>query len=208
MAPLLKMTNSIVIASYRYGHLASQAIESVLGQSQPFDSIWFVDDGVGDCKHLPQIYPEVNYVFREKNLGTVANFQDMLMRVRTARCMFLGADNWLREDTLAQLSKSNADIVTYDIMVVGEKKNEILQRHPDEVNKKEGSWYWDRSGGHHGSMLYNTKIAQKCGYSSPPGRTLEDQVLYNKMLAHGAVREHIALPLLYYRRHRENYNPC
>ena len=53
----------------------------------------FLDD-VGDCKHLASIYPEVEYIFREKNLGTVDNFDDALMRVkRNTQCF--SADNWL-----------------------------------------------------------------------------------------------------------------
>ena len=45
------MTFSLVISSYKYGHLAAHAIESALCQTKPFDSIYFVDDGVGDCGH-------------------------------------------------------------------------------------------------------------------------------------------------------------
>ena len=134
---------TIVIASYKYGHLASQAIESILSQTEKPEKILFVDDGVGDCKHLPSLYPEVEYVFREKNLGTVANFQDMLERVQTDKVLFLGADNWLRSDTVEILNKTDEDIVVYDIMVTGELKDEILKRHPSEVSKLRGDWYWD-----------------------------------------------------------------
>ena len=95
---------TVVIASYKYGHLAAHCIESILAQTKPADKILFVDDGVGDCSHLPPIYPEVEYILRDKNLGTVENFQDMLMRVTTERCMFIGADNWLRPDTLQILN--------------------------------------------------------------------------------------------------------
>lgn len=203
------MTTTLVIASYRYGHLAAHAIESALGQTKPFTTIIFVDDGVGDCTHLPKLYPDIEYIFRKENLGIVKNFQNALEQVDTDRVMFLGADNWLREDTLEILSNSAADVVTYDIMVVGNLKNEILRRHPNEVTKQHGSWYWDRSSGHHGSMLYNTTLAKEVGgYESPPGRTIEDMVLYHKLLNAGAVREHIPEALLYYRRHIENYNPC
>ena len=72
-------TITVVIASYQYGHLAAHCIESVLCQSRPADKILFVDDGVGDCNHLPKIYPEVEYVLRDINMGTAKNFHDMLM---------------------------------------------------------------------------------------------------------------------------------
>lgn len=204
------MTYGLVISSYKYGHLASQAIESALAQSKHFDKIWLVDDGVGDCGHLPNIYPEVNYVFRETNLGTVDNFQDMLNRVDTDYVMFMGADNWLRDDTLELLSKQDTDIVMYDILVTGERKHEIKNRHPKEIMEYEGGFWWSRKGGHHGSMLYNTQKAKQVGgYNDGHGRrTLEDLSLFNRLLSSGATISHVDEPLLYYRRHRENFNPC
>jgi glycosyltransferase involved in cell wall biosynthesis len=87
------MTYTLVIASYRYGHLAAHSIETALSQSKPFDKIIFVDDAAGDCTHLQKLYPQVEFLFREKNLGIVANFQDMLNRVQTDYVMFLGADS-------------------------------------------------------------------------------------------------------------------
>lgn len=202
------MTITVVIASYKYGHLAAHCIESIMSQSRRPDRIMFIDDGVGDCKHLPKLYPEVDYIFREKNLGTVDNFQDALSKVTTDKVMFIGADNWLRDDALELLEEVEADIVTYDIMVTGELREEINVRARGEVHPHQGGIYWNRSSGHHGSMLYDTKIGQKAGYDSPPGRTLEDLILYNKMLKLGAKRKHLAEPLLYYRRHLENFNSC
>lgn len=204
-----RLSTTLVIASFRYGHLAGHAIESALSQTSPFSHILFVDDGVGDCSHLPQIYPDVEFILREKNLGIVANFQDMLNRTDTERVMFLGADNWLRDDALELINVADADIVTYDIFVTGSLRDEIVRRHPNELHRHEGGWYWDRSSGHHGSMLYNAAFARKVGgYESPPGRSLEDKVLYEKLISKGARRIHIPEPLLYYRRHSENFNPC
>lgn len=204
------MTTGIVIASYQYGHLAAHAIETVLDQTRPFDKIWFVDDGVGDCTHLPELYPDVNYVLRTKRLGTVANFQDMLMNhVDTDRVMFMGADNWIRGDTVEQLTEYGTDIVMYDILVVGDRKKEIQHRHPGETFDYDGGLYWHRDGQHHGSMLYNVAKAKAVGgYESPPGRTLEDMVLYHKLLNAGASYKHLQKPLLFYRRHRSNFNKC
>ena len=203
------MSTTIVIASYRYGHLAGHAIESVLSQTVAPSTIVFVDDGAFDCAHLPSIYPQIEYVFRDKNMGIVSNFNDMLHRVTTDRVMFLGADNWLRDDTLQKVLSVDRDIVTYDIIVTGARRDEILERHPDQVTMCEGSYYWDRSSGHHGSMLYNVSMAKDVGgYDSPSGRTVEDQVLYNRLLSAGATREHIPAGLLFYRRHKENFNHC
>jgi glycosyltransferase involved in cell wall biosynthesis len=181
-----------VIASYRYGHLAAQAIESVLYQTKPFDRILFVDDGVGDCAHLPAIYPEVEYVLREQNLGVVANFNDMLSRVHTERVMFLGADNWLDHGTLERVSSVDADIVSYAAWLV---KRGMPER-----------WHVDVP---HGSSLYRVAKAREVGgYESCGGvYAEEDSVMFRRMRAAGASFVNLSDTLLWYRwRHRRNFN--
>jgi len=199
-------TITVVISSYQYGHLASHCIESIVCQTRPADKILFVDDGVGDCSHLPQIYPEVEYVFRDTNLGTVDNFQDMLMRVKTDKCMFIGADNWLRPDTLQILDNVDSDVVLYDIVVTGDSKKGLLSRHGNEMVYYQGDLYWDRQNKHHGSMLYNTKLGQSIGYKSVGSvNTNEDFYMFSEMKRRGAKISWVKEGLLYYRRHRENF---
>jgi glycosyltransferase involved in cell wall biosynthesis len=199
---------TVVISSYKYGHLAAHCIESVLCQTLKPSKILFVDDGIGDCSHLPKLYPSIEYVMRESNMGTVANFQDMLNRVETDRCMFLGADNWLRADTLDLLDKQKTDIVTYDIIVTGELRHNIAERHGHEMRDYQGDYYWSRKMVHHGSMLYNTKMAKEVGgYAASGGpNSEEDLVLWRRMTDKGATVSHIEEGLLYYRRHKENFN--
>ncbi|NLN33190.1 MAG: glycosyltransferase [Flavobacteriaceae bacterium] len=202
-------TVTVVIASYKYGHLAAHCIESILSQTVLPDKILFVDDGVGDCKHLPKIYPQVEYILRRKNLGTASNFQDMLNRVQTDYCLFIGADNWLRSDAIELLKKVDADVVTYDIIVTGEIKDELLDGWSEKMQSFYGDFYWDREGGHHGSIFYNVKLAKKVGYRElKEGRrySTEDLRLWNGLLESGAKVGYIKEGLLYYRRHKENFN--
>jgi len=199
---------TIVIASYHYGHLAAHCIESILAQTQAPSKILFVDDGGKDCDHLPELYPELDYVLRKHNLGTVDNFQDMLERVSTEYVMFIGADNWLRADTVELLSNASSDIVTYDIVVTGELKDEILIRVPGQTHRYQGDYYWNRRNLHHGSMLYRTSIGKKIGYKKRYEDGIhpqEDWNLWDKMMEMGATVSSIDQGLLYYRRHRENY---
>jgi glycosyltransferase involved in cell wall biosynthesis len=199
---------TVIIASYQYGHLAAHCIESLLSQTKQPDRILFVDDGVGDCTHLPDIYPEIEYVLREENLGTVDNFQDMLMRVKTEYTMFIGADNWFRSDAVEKLLEQDADIVTYEIMVTGEfKMNHPDANRPNAMNN--GDVWWHRDG-HHGSMMYRTSFGQAAGYARREGgvNSEEDWVLWDRMLEMGAKRVHLTEPFLYYRRHRENFINC
>ena len=204
------MTYSLVIASYRYGHLAAHAIETALSQTKPFDKIYFVDDAAGDCTHLPKLYPQVEFVLRKKNLGIVANFQDMLNRVETDYVMFLGADNWLRSDTLEVLSEYKTDIITYNIMVTGELKNQISVLYPFSTSSHDGDILWNRKDQHHGSILYKVSKAKEVkGYErhrSDGERTDEDMALWEKMIKAKATFKYVNSAFLYYRRHKENFN--
>ncbi len=199
---------TVVIASYQYGHLAAHCIESLLSQTVAPSRIIFADDGAFDCAHLPILYPEIEYVLRPKNLGTVDNFHDLLSRIDTEYTLFIGADNWLRSDAIELLSKASADIVTYDIVVTGELKEEIHDRVPGETIAYQGDLYWDREGKHHGSMMYRTALAQKIGYKrryADGVHAQEDWNLWDKMLEQGASVASLQEGLLYYRRHRENF---
>lgn len=186
------LTNTCVIASYKYGHLAAQAIESVLNQTKKFDKVFFVDDGVGDCAHLPAIYPEVEFVLRPENVGVIANFNDMLSRVETDKVMYLGADNWLDHSTLEIVSKHEADIVSYAAWLIKSGVNE--------------RWVVDVP---HGSSLYDVAKAKEVGgyMSSGNAHHEEDSVMFRHMRNAGATFINLPDTLLFYRwRHRLNYN--
>jgi glycosyltransferase involved in cell wall biosynthesis len=199
---------TVVIASYRYGHLAAHCIESLLSQTTPPTRILFVDDGGLDCNHLPSLYPEIEYILRHQNLGVVDNFQDILAQIKTEYVLFIGADNWLRSDAIELLSNASADIVTYDIVVTGELKEEMLVRVPGETLSYQGDLYWDRQEQHHGSMMYRTSFGQKIGYKKryeDGAHPQEDWNLWDKMIEQDATVTSLKEGLLFYRRHRENF---
>lgn len=204
---------TVVVSSYKYGHLAAHCIESLLSQSYRPQKILFVDDGVGDCAHLPKLYPQVDFVLREDNLGTVANFQDMLNRVETKYCMFLGADNWLRSDAIETFYKvlsdlQYPDVITYDIILTGELKETRIRHHAQEMSKHQGDYHWHITG-HHGSMVYRTQLAKDLGgYTkfNDSHQTLEDLSLWSKFMKAEAKVAYIDEPFLYYRHHRQNFN--
>lgn len=187
------MTITVNIMSYRYGHLAAHAIESVLNQTHKPDVVRFFDDGARDCKHLADIYPEVDFILREKNLGIVDNFNDALDRTDTARVIFLGADNWLDPTTIEKCLQREEDIVSYDAWKVG----------------KGAAEYWHLDKWPHGSAMYNVDQAKMVGgYKASGGEhSEEDFVLFTKMLQAGSKLYTIEEPLLMYRwRHRRNFN--
>jgi glycosyltransferase involved in cell wall biosynthesis len=206
---------TVVVASYRYGHLAAHCIESLLSQTKKPDKILFVDDGIGDCSPLVSMYPEIEFILRETNLGTVNNFQDMLERVETDYVMFLGADNWLRSDAIEKLSKADGDIVTYDMIITGQLKDEMYEQVLGHMKPDSGDYYYSKEHDlwkAHGSMLYRTDLAKSVGgYRSNEsqvrdGHPEEDFSLYHRMTnVLGTTVSYVPLGLLYYRRHKENF---
>lgn len=198
-----------VVMSYGYGHLAAHCLETVIGQTVPFGHVLFVDDGGGDCRHILGLYPGVECILRKKNMGIVKGFNDVLGRVSTTRTMFLGADNWIRPD-LVEKTGGQEEIVTYDIMVTGELGHIMKQfccNNP--FTPTPNGYYWSREGGHHGSMVYNTAMALSGGgyRERPTGcSSLEDKDLWTDMLKAGARVRYVREPLLFYRRHRHNFN--
>lgn len=206
------MSITVNVVSYRYGHLVAHAVESVLAQSEPPAVVRVFDDGIGDCAHLATLFPEVELVQRRMRLGQVASFQDALDRTDTARCLMLGADNWLKPDALEIMNQSRADIVSSDIVLFG---TEAARFGALVGAQHEGSdWIWRFTEGKieqanyiHGSSLFNVAMAKRVGYRSSGGlHEDEDWMLWRGMLAMGATHRHCREPLLYYRRHRANFN--
>jgi Glycosyl transferase family 2 len=206
------VSTTVNVVSYRYGHLVAHAVESVLCQTQLPDVVRVIDDGIGDCAHIATLFPEVELVQRPVRLGQVASFQNALDRTDTTRCLMLGADNWLRPDALEIMNRSREDIVSSDIALFG---TEAARFGALIGARQEGSyWVWRFAEGKieeanyiHGSSLYNVAMAKRIGYRSSGGvNDEEDWMLWRGMLALGATHRHCCDQLLYYRRHRANFN--
>lgn len=212
---------TVVIASYNYGCYAAHAIESVLSQTHPPDRILVVDDGAHDGIDKIANFFGVESIVRPENLGTVANFNDILCNhVKTDKVMFLGADNWLRPDALEKLNL-DADIVSYDMCVTGENASNLprVKKHCQMENgyyvqkfRVDPPALINRRNTIHGSALYNANMAKQFGYRGLERRTnrrhtQEDWQLWKDMLLKGnAKRIHVPEPLLFYRRHRGNFS--
>lgn len=220
------MTITVVIASYKYGHLAGHAIDSVFSQIWPADQIIFVDDD--SCEEYSTLqgvwdnYGNIknfDSIVRESNMGIIDNFNDILFHhVKTDYVMFLGADNWLRPDALEQMRfkvlHEGADIVSSDIALVGTEVEQFRKGLNTSYENGYHVWkfqYGDIEVGNfiHGSSLYNVKLAREVGgYEANPkgNHTEEDWMLWRKMIRAGATYFLVREPLLYYRRHKNNFN--
>mgnify|MGYP001183041446 CR=1 FL=1 len=213
----MKKTISVCIFSYNYAHLLAHCIESVLCQTRKADKIYVIDDGAHDgVDKVLEKYKGYNItpILREKNLGIVDNFQDVLQRLDTTHAMMLGADNFIHPHTLEILEQNDADIVSYDIILFGTEA-ESFSRKVRTCKKVNGYIVWQFSKDNinvrnyiHGSSLYNVELAKKYGYKKNKNSRLseEDYMLWKAMILQGeATHLHVKKPLLYYRRHKNNF---
>lgn len=202
------------IISYGYAHLVAQAIESVISQTKRPDRILVVDDGKHDGVEMVASRYPVEVLIRPQNLGIVDNFQDVLMNhTFSDKVMFLGADNWLRPDALEKMD-TGADIVSSDIALFGENTEQF--RNGLKAEHKDGFYIWRFEKGNietgnyiHGSSLYDVKKAKAAGgykRNEHSKNTEEDWMLFREMIRQRASHEHIQEPLLFYRRHKANFN--
>jgi glycosyltransferase involved in cell wall biosynthesis len=208
-------TITVNIVSFRYGHLAATALESVLSQTRKPDVVRVIDDGVGDCGFLLGLYPDVEFVMNPVNLGLVQNFNSILNSTRTDKCLMLGADNFLRPDALEKMESAGSDIASSDMAYFGETSRSYGER-TGSVEKWHGFGLHAFRGGDievcnyiHGSSLFDVAKAKAAGGYSPSGRhenySEEDWVLWKRMMRAGAQHTHVPEPLLFYRRHRHNF---
>ncbi len=213
----MKKTISVCIFSYNYAHLLAHSIESVLCQTRKADKIYVIDDGAKDgVEKVLEKYKEFNIIpiLREKNLGIVDNFQDVLEKLDTSHAMMLGADNYIHPKTLETLQKFNEDIVSYDIILFGTEAKSFSKK-VNTCKEVNGYILWQFSKEDinirnyiHGSSLYNVAMAKKFGYKKNPKSRLseEDYMLWKAMILEGnATHRHIKKPFLYYRRHKNNF---
>lgn len=202
------------IVTYGYGVYLGHCIESVLSQTVKPDRILVIDDCSGeDIRWICDKF-NVEYIIRDRNLGTVENFRDILLNhTDTDRCFFLGADNWIHPLYIEKLSSKNADIVSSDIVLVGQERAGFASIVRAE--RSGGYYIWkfkhgdiENSNYIHGSSIYNVQKAKNVGgyeRNRLSKNTEEDWMLWRKMIKTGATHTHVNEPLLYYRRHRLNH---
>ena len=211
------MTIGVAITSYNYGHLLAQAIESVLGQTRKVDQILIVDDASFDMSAgIAKLY-NLPFIQRSVNLGTQKNFHKILMEeMHTDLMMFLGADNWLHPKYLELTEQKINDkikVVGTDCFIVGEYAKKISKLavvhnwHAD----KEGYPVWSykktdilKDNYIHGSALFDLEVARRIG-GFKDDRVI-DYDLWKAFFRAGYELEVINEPLLYYRKHRFNFN--
>jgi GT2 family glycosyltransferase len=135
---------SCIIASYNYGGLLTEAVESVLRQTIPPQEILISDDCSHDetqavAREFASQYPDrIRYNRNERNLGIVDHFNRAVSLVSGDYVVILGGDNRLRsnyvEDCAALLERGADVAIAYtDVDLFGARAAAIYRDFPQEM---------------------------------------------------------------------------
>lgn len=219
-----KSSVSVIIANYNYGHLAAEAIESVLRQTLMPDEILFIDDCSEDNSlEVANRYREkIRIVRNERNLGIVANFNKAVSLTGGDYICFLGADNRLRSDyvqkcMLALDAHPEAAIAYTDVALFGPRAEVLAQKvGAVAVEGVSDVFLWHfvdfteqtrktlaQTNFIHGSSMYRRKAFEQVGgYKESAGP--EDHHLFVRMIEAGWSAVHCREYLLEYRQHSKD----
>jgi glycosyltransferase involved in cell wall biosynthesis len=91
-----RQTVGVVILNYNYAHYVSQAIESVLDQSSPFDEIYVVDDGSTDnsLEVIRRYTPQIT-ILAKPNGGMMSAAFAGLEKITTEYVYILDSDDFV-----------------------------------------------------------------------------------------------------------------
>src|SRR3990167_7020496 len=121
---------SVGIPCYNQAQYLTEAIESVLAQTQKPHEIIVCNDGSPDeTRYVVKQYPEIKYI-EQVNKGLASARNTILMNAVGDYILFLDADDKLLENCLAQVSNmienTNADIIAPSFKCFGKYQDEVI----------------------------------------------------------------------------------
>ena len=117
------MRYSVLVPVYNAGKYLDVCVRSVLHQTERDFELVLVDDGSTDgsgqvCDRYAAEHPDLIRVVHQPNRGLIMTRRVGISLARGEYCVFLDADDWLKNNTLAviqeTIERTNADIVIYD----------------------------------------------------------------------------------------------
>ena len=119
------LTTSCLINNHNYLPFVVEAIESALGQTQPFNEIIVVDDGStdGSAQLLASTYSGHNRVqlVTKRNEGQLSCFNEGFARAQGQIVFFLDADDVLESDYVAQTLEVYRALPEVDFVFCGQQ---------------------------------------------------------------------------------------
>lgn len=221
-------TIGVAIPSYNYGAFLPEAVESVLRQTRPADTIIISDDGSSDqtweiAQLLQRKYPQLKLNRNRKNLGILAHFNQIVKMLDTDYVCILGADNRMRSDYLERTARildtqPKVGVAYTDFVLFGPKSMEMYAKFVP--NRKKGVIedefgliafpnFTDKTKKTlkeanfiHGSSMYRrAAFDQIGGYVSRTNQMVDDHHFFWRMIDAGWAASRVAEPLLEYRQH-------
>ena len=227
-----KKTIGVVIASYNYGHLMPEAVESVLRQTIPPNKILISDDCSEDnTKDLGEYYKkkypgQVEFNRNKKNIGIKKHFDKAVELIDTDYVCFLGADNRFRSDYLEKCvtlleSDEKVGIAYTDFALFGQRAPAVYEDLPDEWHGGQKENYYlinfpnfttktiqtfKKRNFMHGSSMYKKEAYKQAGgydLITKDGKP-EDHSLFYRMIQKGWNAKRVGEPVLEYRQHSKD----
>jgi len=200
---------TLVITSYNHGRFLAEAIESALGQKQPFQQIFVVDDGsTDDTAAVAARYPQIVCI-RQPNSGLSAARNSGLREARGDFVVFLDADDRLQPEAveagLRCFASSPEASFVYGRFRIVEPGGQALPAAPLRACGPDA--YLDFLRGNfvemHATVMYRRESIVALQGFDEELRACEDYDLYLRIARQGQVAFHETV-VADYRRHGSN----
>lgn len=200
------MSISIIIPSYNQAEYLAEAIESAYNQTLAPHEIIVVDDGSTDnslgiaesymFKQFPAIESPVR-VINQVNKGLPSARNTGIMNATGQYCLFLDADDKLREDAVQKImltiSQTNSDIIAPSFKCFGKSDQEVTLGMPNIEEFKVGNRLGYFSA-------FRRSILLECGGYNPKMKWgYEDYDLWFDLFKRGKTLTVLPDPLVFYR---------
>lgn len=205
-------TITVIIPSYNYGRFLAEAVDSVLNQSRPVDSIILVNDGSTDdteeiCRSYQRRHPEIiRIISHSENKGILFTFNEAVEYATGDYICFLGADNIMEANYIASCesvldSDPQVAIAYTDFILFGENAPEVCSSFKQEWRRPQQEDGWpicfpefngeasldilkDTNFIHGSSMYKKQAFLDVGGYNVSSNNGPEDHNLFLRILSH------------------------
>lgn len=212
----------MVVLNYNYGRFLKQSVDSLLVQTIPPDEILIVDDHSTDesllVLHNYVQCDRVRIMRNASNLGTAASINVGVKNATSEWVVCLSADDYVEtrlvEELKTAIALNDADIIYYDLFVVGRYAGDFSKNIAIPFSSEYGRYLWNfpnpsrevisqinKANFIHGSSAFRKSLWESVGGFREIEAVHEDHDFFTRAINCGARLQRIPQPLLNYRRH-------
>lgn len=196
---------AVITPGYNHAHYLTETVESVVAQTYPNWEMIIVDDGSSDntyelSQQLIKRYSDCTIrVIRQENQGLPASRNNGIALTDCEYIFPLDADDKIEPEMLAMTaavldSRPEIGFVYTDVRLFGNEHGIVRDRAYDRELMRIDCFL------HAATMFRRKAWEQVGGYSTVFTRGMEDWDFWLSLVEAGWDGEHLALPLLHYRR--------